>query len=406
MGDADVNSRMTVRLLGMDGAASVGVVSYAGGVSWNGQTFASMRAVKNPTGAYFDVYGSGAATCRGRRLRRAALRSCRSRRRPARSATRTRSTRSACAEPERVGRPVPRADRRVGPRRHPGRQQPAHRGLPPRRRARARSPPAGPTPAGVPAPTPCSAQAVAARSYALAQNRYSYAKTCDTTACQAYDGTARRRDDRRATRRCSRTIAATRPSPPPRARSACGGNGTIVSTEFSASNGPRTAGGSFPVRDDAGGDGTAPNPNHRWVRVLDADALAATYGLGSITSAQMVEAADPRTGSTTASGSTTSCSPGRTGTRSANRRGTSAAPTGSRRPASPCGSSPGTRRTRRWRSSATRSASGWPAPTPPRCGSLTDGTFASSAFDSAVSRRTNVASDRVERRAGGGGRSR
>ncbi len=63
MGDFDVNSRMTVRLLGMDGAGSVGVVSYAGGVTWNGQTLVSMRAVKNPTGAYFDVYGSGAATC-------------------------------------------------------------------------------------------------------------------------------------------------------------------------------------------------------------------------------------------------------------------------------------------------------------------------------------------------------
>ncbi len=33
MGDADVNSRMTVRLQGMDGVGAVGVVSYAGGVT-------------------------------------------------------------------------------------------------------------------------------------------------------------------------------------------------------------------------------------------------------------------------------------------------------------------------------------------------------------------------------------
>ncbi len=34
------------------------------------------------------------------------------------------------------------------------------------------------------------AQAIAARSYALAEQRYPYAQTCDTTACQRYPGTA------------------------------------------------------------------------------------------------------------------------------------------------------------------------------------------------------------------------
>ncbi len=33
-----------------------------------------------------------------------------------------------------------------------------------------------------------SAQAVAARSYASAENRYPYARTCDTTSCQVYGG--------------------------------------------------------------------------------------------------------------------------------------------------------------------------------------------------------------------------
>ncbi|MBL1073341.1 SpoIID/LytB domain-containing protein [Nocardia sp. 2] len=35
------------------------------------------------------------------------------------------------------------------------------------------------------------AQAVAARSYALAESRYPYAETCDTTDCQVYPGTAK-----------------------------------------------------------------------------------------------------------------------------------------------------------------------------------------------------------------------
>ncbi|MFI6776961.1 SpoIID/LytB domain-containing protein [Nocardia sp. NPDC050412] len=41
------------------------------------------------------------------------------------------------------------------------------------------------------------AQAIAARSYALAEHRYSYAQTCDSTDCQEYPGTAK--EDPRAT---------------------------------------------------------------------------------------------------------------------------------------------------------------------------------------------------------------
>lgn len=135
------------------------------------------------------------------------------------------------------------------------------------------------------------AQAVAARSYGLQQNRYApYAQTCDSPACQVYGGAATRAnataarvfvEDFRTDQAIAATANQVRKWP----------NGAIVSTEFSASNGPRTAGGAFPVRDDAAGDATANNPNHRWVRVIDADTLAAKYGLGSITSAQMVEAA-------------------------------------------------------------------------------------------------------------------
>ncbi|MFE6922718.1 SpoIID/LytB domain-containing protein [Nocardia sp. NPDC057663] len=41
------------------------------------------------------------------------------------------------------------------------------------------------------------AQAIAARSYALAEDRYSYAQTCDTTDCQVYPGTVK--EDSRTT---------------------------------------------------------------------------------------------------------------------------------------------------------------------------------------------------------------
>lgn len=41
------------------------------------------------------------------------------------------------------------------------------------------------------------AQAIAARSYALAETRYAYAQTCDTTDCQAYPGTVK--EDSRST---------------------------------------------------------------------------------------------------------------------------------------------------------------------------------------------------------------
>lgn len=136
------------------------------------------------------------------------------------------------------------------------------------------------------------AQAVAARSYALQRGN----GICDTQSCQVYFGAAsraalglaaipveyRQTDD--AIRATSGIIRRWLP----------GGNGTagsIVSTEFSASNGPRTAGWPFPVRDDAPGDGTSLNRNHRWTRVLDGDALASKYGIGTLTSVTMVEAA-------------------------------------------------------------------------------------------------------------------
>ncbi|MEV6320570.1 SpoIID/LytB domain-containing protein [Nocardia sp. NPDC051787] len=65
------------------------------------------------------------------------------------------------------------------------------------------------------------AQAIAARSYALAEQRYPYAQTCDTTDCQEYPGTAR--EDPRA----AAAVAAT-------AGRVLLRDGRILRTEYSA----------------------------------------------------------------------------------------------------------------------------------------------------------------------------
>jgi hypothetical protein len=127
------------------------------------------------------------------------------------------------------------------------------------------------------------AQSVAARSYGLSQGRYSYAGTCDSSSCQVYGGAASRPGPTAAAtaREHANTNAAVAETAGVVLRWP---NGAIVSAEFSASNGPRTAGGAFPPVDDPA-DNVPGNPNHRWTRQLDAPAIAAHYGLGELVSA-------------------------------------------------------------------------------------------------------------------------
>jgi SpoIID/LytB domain protein len=128
------------------------------------------------------------------------------------------------------------------------------------------------------------AQAVAARSYALTQGRYSYANTCDSSACQVYGGAGWRvsASSAGATSREHELTDAAIVATTGKVRVWPGGG--IVSTEFSASNGPRTAGGSFPAVDDPA-DAEPANPLHRWTRVIDAQALATKFDLGTLTAA-------------------------------------------------------------------------------------------------------------------------
>ena len=127
------------------------------------------------------------------------------------------------------------------------------------------------------------AQAVAARSYALSEARYSYAKTCDTMSCQVYGGAALRNvgsatsvvlEDRRTNAAINDTAGIVIKD----------SNKTIVRTEFTSSNGGRTAGGQFPARIDAG-DVAADAVLQKWSRTVSAVTMQKKYpSIGVFTS--------------------------------------------------------------------------------------------------------------------------
>jgi SpoIID/LytB domain protein len=99
------------------------------------------------------------------------------------------------------------------------------------------------------------AQAVAARSYAWAEQRSSAYKTCDTTACQVYRGAAEdgtRVENVNTDRAIRDTALEVRIK-----------DGAVARTEFSSSTGGYTAGGSFTAVPDTGDD-VSSNPNHSW----------------------------------------------------------------------------------------------------------------------------------------------
>jgi SpoIID/LytB domain protein len=119
------------------------------------------------------------------------------------------------------------------------------------------------------------AQAVAARSYAWAENRYRttgdelYAKTCDTTACQVYGGYSL---NGTVIESANTNAAVDATSGEIRVFS----GGAPARAEFSSSTGGWTTGGTFSaVRDD--GDAVSNNPNHRWTASVSVAAIQAAY---------------------------------------------------------------------------------------------------------------------------------
>ncbi len=147
----------------------------------------------------------------------------------------------------------------------------------------------GVVPNEVPASWPeavLEAQAVAARSYALAGDpRWTgFADTCDTTLCQVYDGRYTTRLGFRAANhpRTDAAIAATNGL----VRLAI--DGSVARTEFSSSTGGWTAGGDFPAVIDEG-DAVSANPNSQWRVTIDVAGLEARYQRGTLLGVGVVE---------------------------------------------------------------------------------------------------------------------
>jgi len=127
------------------------------------------------------------------------------------------------------------------------------------------------------------AQSVAARSYSLSEARYTYAKTCDTEDCQVYGGAALRNVGSKTSsviedKRTDQAIIDTAGYVIKDSRN------TIMRTEFTSSNGGRTAGGQFPAQID-NGDIAADAVLQSWSRLLSATDLQKAFpAIGVFTS--------------------------------------------------------------------------------------------------------------------------
>jgi len=127
------------------------------------------------------------------------------------------------------------------------------------------------------------AQSVAARSYSLSEARYTYAKTCDTEDCQVYGGAGLRTVGSKTAsviedKRTDLAIADTTGYVIKDSRN------TIMRTEFTSSNGGRTAGGQFPAQFD-NGDVAADAALQSWSRLLSANDIQKAFpAIGVFTS--------------------------------------------------------------------------------------------------------------------------
>ncbi|MBO0747144.1 MAG: hypothetical protein J2O47_02270 [Acidimicrobiaceae bacterium] len=133
------------------------------------------------------------------------------------------------------------------------------------------------------------AQAVAARSYALAY-LHRLSSICDSTQCQVYDGDPNASgsptnspftgfSNAAVTDTSGRVLLCQ--------TAACGPAGSVALTEYSSSTGGFSAGGAFPAVPDAG-DATPSNPNHTWAASVPASLVQAIYpSIGALTSASV-----------------------------------------------------------------------------------------------------------------------
>ncbi|WP_051267141.1 SpoIID/LytB domain-containing protein [Nakamurella lactea] len=125
------------------------------------------------------------------------------------------------------------------------------------------------------------AQTIAARGYALTDTVHSenHSQTCDTTACQVYGG-AGTNDTRIEDSRTDNAVATTT------GLVLLNSAGKMVASEFSASTGGFTAGGTFPAVSDQGDAAASNNPYHNWTSKVSTASLQSRYGsvIGTLTS--------------------------------------------------------------------------------------------------------------------------
>jgi SpoIID/LytB domain protein len=122
------------------------------------------------------------------------------------------------------------------------------------------------------------AQAVAARSYALAVLASSPPAICDNTSCQVYGGDPSQypvsdnaNSDAAVTSTAGQILEWGSDTP------AGYRSNAPALTEYSSSTGGYTAGGDFPAVVDQG-DATPSNPNHSWIQQVPTSAVQAAYG--------------------------------------------------------------------------------------------------------------------------------
>jgi SpoIID/LytB domain protein len=123
-------------------------------------------------------------------------------------------------------------------------------------------------------------QAIAARSYVMSHQRYTYARTCDSTVCQAYNGTARRSSlNGSLTVQEQPAIDDAVAATAYQVRRVGSQAGAVVLAMFSASTGghtaPTTAAGIAAVVDD--GDDTASNPYDVWTKDVQLSAIEGAW---------------------------------------------------------------------------------------------------------------------------------
>jgi SpoIID/LytB domain protein len=120
------------------------------------------------------------------------------------------------------------------------------------------------------------AQAVAARSYALAVLANSPGSICDTTSCQVYGGDPAQYAGSSSANSNAAVAATAGQILRCGSYAPCGPAGRVALTQFASSTGGYTAGGAFPAVVDAG-DATPSNPNHSWSQSVPTSAVQSVY---------------------------------------------------------------------------------------------------------------------------------